>query len=401
MAPLQQLVVCFKPRTKRSSCLKMHKEMKAKLVKEMKEIGMHVVRVPNNEASSCLTKYASSPSVRFVEEDQFIQVEPISTSSDLASINNNTSTTTNDPLLQKQWGLENVNAQEAWELANVSPISSTIAILDTGVSRHHEDLRGKVIHQAIFSNSSTVDDVHGHGTHVAGIAAAITNNGNGIAGISYNSAGIMNIKVMGDTGGGTMSNVAEGIIYATNQGADVINLSLGSTMISETLRSAVNYAHNNGVLLVGAAGNNATNMEHYPAAYNQVLAVAATNETNELTSFSNYGTWVEIAAPGQEIVSTYINEESGNSLSEYSAASGTSQAAPFISGLAALIKSTTPTLNNREMRVILQRAANQSVSGGPIRFGRIDARRAIQLALNIANNNPQQRTNIPGLWLNL
>lgn len=402
MATTKQLIVRFKNRIRRSNCLKLHKENNAKLIKEIKEINIHVVTVPNNELTSCLSKYASSQEVEFVEEDHLIQVEPITNATEFTSLGklNESAITTNDPLLERQWGLANVNAQGAWELAHISPISSRIAILDTGVNSNHKDLRGKVIHHANFSRSETAEDVQGHGTHVAGIAAAVTNNGNGIAGMSYNSASIMNIKVLGDTGSGTVSNVAEGIIYAANQGADVINMSLGSQLGNETLRNAVNYAYNKGVLLVGAAGNNSSDIANYPAGYSQVLAVAATNQNNELAPFSNYGSWVEVAAPGQDILSTYLDNPT-DSMTGYRVGSGTSQAAPFISGLAGLIKATNPLLTNREIRSIIQRAGIQSVSEGTIRFGRIDAMRAIQLTRNTSRRQRQQPSKLPPVWLNI
>ncbi|WP_167553195.1 S8 family peptidase [Evansella clarkii] len=400
MPATKQLIVCFKPGTKKSRCLKMHKERKAELIKEIKEIGIHVVTVPEGELPSCLKGYTDSKDVRFVEEDYFIQVEPIINTIGISSLKKITtsSVTTNDPLLERQWGLDNINAQGAWDLARVAPLSARIAILDTGVKANHPDLRGKIIHQANFSSSPTADDIHGHGTHVAGIAAAATNNRNGIAGMSYNTGAIMNIKVMGDNGGGSISNVAQGIIHAANQGAHIINLSLGAAMGNETLRNAVNYAHNRGALLIAAAGNNSSNIAHYPAGYNQVLAVAATNQSNELAPFSNYGSWVEVAAPGQDILSTFPGE-AGDTM--YRTASGTSQAAPFVSGLAGLIKATNQTLTNRQIRSIIHRAAIRPVSGRSIRFGRIDARRAIQLARNAAGSNHIQSNNAPQAWLNL
>nr|WP_085449799.1 S8 family serine peptidase [Halalkalibacter krulwichiae] len=254
-----------------------------------------------------------------------------------------------------------------------------------------------MVHEANFSNSQTARDVYGHGTHVAGIAATVTNNENGIAGMSYNSAAIMNIKVLGDSGGGTLSNVAEGIIYATNQGAHVINLSLGSQTSNETLRSAINYAYNNGVLLVGAAGNNGADTPHFPAAFEQVLAVAAVNQSNEIAPFSNYGPWVEVAAPGNEILSTFP-QQTGEPMTGYRVASGTSQAAPFISGLAGLIKATNPVLTNGQIRSIIQRSAIRTISGGTIRFGRIDAMRAIQLTRDAISQ--RQIHNFPPVWLN-
>ncbi len=386
---MKQLSVCFKPGIQRGDCLRMHKEMQVELVKEIEEIDVHVVRVPDHEVTSCLIKYSSSLDVQFAEEDHVIQVEPVTETTPIDI--RNTITTTNDPLVEQQWGLANINAPGAWDLARISPVSAAIAILDTGINYNHPDLRRKIIHQANFSSSPTVEDIHGHGTHVAGIAAAVTNNGNGIAGVSYNSSALMNIKVLGDDGGGTNSNVAEGIIYAANIGAHVINMSFGSGVSNETIRAAVTYAYNRGVLLVAAAGNSSSTAEHFPAAYQQVLAVAATNQSNELASFSNFGSWVDIAAPGQDILSTYTGD------TPYRVASGTSQATPFISGLAGLMKATNPTLTNREMRSIIEQAAIRPISGGTVRFGRIDAMRAIQIT---PTGSPRRRTNnFSRVWL--
>lgn len=372
----------------------MHDKSKARFVKELKDMDIHVVNVPTEVLPSCLSEYKVSADVLYVEEDYRIQVEPIEEMRMLSSVEPiRTTASTTDPLFARQWGLENINAQAAWELARTSTRSAKIAILDTGVNQTHPDLRGKVIHHANLSDAPTAEDVHGHGTHVAGIAAAITNNGRGIAGMSYNAASIMNIKVLDDTGGGLSSDVAQGIIYATNRGANIINLSLGSEMSNETLRNAVRYAANNGVLLVGAAGNNGSDTMNYPAAYDDVLSVAATNQNNELAEFSNYGSWVDVAAPGEDILSTFSGE-SVQSSSQYRVASGTSQATPFISGLAGLLKASNPALTKGQIRTVIQRSSIP-VSPGTIRFGKVDAMKAIELSRNAVRSLPGR---LPPVW---
>ncbi|MBP3950926.1 S8 family peptidase [Bacillus suaedae] len=394
MTTTKQLIVCFKPGTKRTSCMHVHDKSKAKLVKELKDMDIHVVNVSTEELSSCLSGYTASEDVQYVEEDYRIQVEPIEEMRELSSVEPiRTTASTTDPLFARQWGLENINAQAAWELARTSTRSAKIAILDTGVNQIHPDLRGKVIHQTNLSDALTAEDVHGHGTHVAGIAAAITNNGKGISGISYNAASIMNIKVLDDTGGGSSSDVAQGIIYATNRGANIINLSLGSEMSNETLRNAVRYAASNGVLLVGAAGNNGSDKMNFPAAYDDVLAVTATNRNNELAEFSNYGSWVDVAAPGEDILSTFSGELSQSS-SLYRVVSGTSQATPFISGLAGLLKASNPALTKGQIRAVIQRSSIP-VSPGTIRFGKVDAMKAIELSQNAVRSLPGK---LPPVW---
>lgn len=393
-----QLIICFKPRTRRTTCLKTHREYGADLIDEIKELGHHIVKVPPNEVKSCISKYTSCPYVRFVEEDLYITTEPIDSTVEQTPVTtNNNKSLTNDPSLEKQWGLLSVNAHEAWGLSRANANLARIAILDSGIDQNHEDLRGKVIINRNFSNSSTVNDLYGHGTHVAGIAGAVTNNRIGIAGISFNAAQLMNIKVLGDTGGGSASNVAKGIIYAADQGAHIINLSLGMGTRSETLRNAVHYAHNRGCLLVGSAGNNSSSGENYPAAFSQVISVAATNKDNELARFSNYGSWVDLAAPGQAILSTFFNPSSNE---KYRTASGTSQAVPFVSGLAGLIKGTNPRLTNRDIGSIIFQATDRLPElSGKIRYGKINALKAMELA-RIFSREKMRRHNIPPAWLN-
>jgi Subtilase family len=149
-------------------------------------------------------------------------------------------------------------------------------VLDTGVSLSHPDLQGKIVASTNFSSSSTVDDVKGHGSHVAGIAAAATNNAVGVAGVGYSVD--INVKVLGDSGSGLYSDMCSGITWAADHGADVINLSLGGTMASSALESAVNYAWSKGVVVVAAAGNSASSSPFYPAYYANVMAVAATTD---------------------------------------------------------------------------------------------------------------------------
>lgn len=253
--------------------------------------------------------------------------------------------TPNDPLFPQQWGLLKINSVRAWNVTRGSTLVN-IAILDTGVQTNHPDLVDKMILSHNFSTSSTAEDLNGHGTHVAGIAAATTRNDLGVAGLAINPK-IMNIKVLDDSGSGAFSDVAQGVIYATQNGAKVINLSLGGSLPSATLQNALQYAKDNGVLTVAAAGNLNSNNLFYPAAYAQCLSVAALNQDDTKAAFSNYGaSWVDVAAPGVNILSTlptYANSQGGTN---YGSLSGTSMATPFVAGLAALMLSLDSNVNN-------------------------------------------------------
>ncbi len=262
--------------------------------------------------------------------------------------------------LTQQWAPQKVQADAAWPLWRPNG-SSVVAIVDTGVTLNHPDLvnklyrnsSGQVIGYDFINNDADPSDDQGHGTHCAGIAAAQVNNGIGISGIAgwdanplaSNSTAtqIMPVKVLAANGSGSLAAVASGIVYAADHGADVISLSLGSSSSSTTLDNAVAYAWSRGCVVVAAAGNNGSSNKSYPAACANVISVAATDSTDMLTSFSNYGTWVSCAAPGVGIYSTYLN-------GGYASLSGTSMAAPLVAGEVALLASHAPNLSNIQLR---------------------------------------------------
>jgi thermitase len=282
--------------------------------------------------------------------------------------------TPNDSYWSSQWGMTKIEAPTAWDITTGNS-SVTIAILDTGVDLFHPDLSGKLVSGYDFVNDdSNPQDDHGHGTHVAGIAAARTNNGTGVAGLSW-GAKIMPVKVMDDYGRGEYEDVASGIIYAANNGADIINLSLGGSAASSVLKEAVEYAHNLGCVVVAATGNDNSSV-NYPARYPEVLAVAATDSDDQRASFSNYGPQVDVAAPGVSIRSTYWWGGS-----TYGWLSGTSQASPHVAGLAALIWSVNPDLSHTQVESIIKQTADDLGAAGrdnDYGFGRINARRALE-----------------------
>jgi subtilisin family serine protease len=239
----------------------------------------------------------------------------------------------------------------------MSPV--TLAILDTGIDFAHPEFAGRLTVGYDFINlDDDPQDDNGHGTSVTGAAAAIANNSEGIAGLNW-SAQIMPVKVLNSSGVGTYADVASGIVWAVNNGGDVINLSLGGEGIppSSALLDAVNYAHSNGLVIVAAAGNSNSSV-FYPAIYSNVIAVAATDLTNTRMANSNYGPEIDISAPGNSIFSTSLGGGYGYS-------SRTSMAAPYVSGLAAILKGIDPSLSPEEIEAILKTSA---LDLGPLGF---------------------------------
>jgi thermitase len=268
-----------------------------------------------------------------------------------------------------QYGLFNTYADRAWDVARGSS-SQEIAVLDTGVDYNHPDLDGKVIRGYDFvQRDNTPMDQNGHGTHVAGIAAAETNNATGVAGMAPNTK-ILAVRVLDANGSGSLANIADGIRYAADAGAEVINLSLGCDCATTTLESAVNYAWNKGVVIVAAAGNDGVSTTFEPASYANVIAVGAVDSNNRKASFSNWGTWVDVMAPGVDIASTYP----GN---RYVYMSGTSMASPYVAGQAALLKGQGRS--NSQVRAAIQNtASSMSGVGTYVKYGLINVNSSVR-----------------------
>ncbi len=256
------------------------------------------------------------------------------------------------------WGVARIGADKVWDKGTGSGVK--IGIIDTGIQKDHPDLAGNIITGYDFvNNDNDANDDNGHGTHVAGIAAASSNN-LGVVGVSHSSQ-LMPIKVLNAQGYGYLSDVAKGVYFATDNGVRVINLSLGSTSDSSLLRDAVNYATNKGVLIIAAAGNDGGAPCSYPAAYSNAVCVVATDSRNLLASFSNIGG--ELAAPGVYNYSTYIG-------STYRYLSGTSMATPHVSGAAALLMSICTTCSSSEIRTLMRdTAVDLGEMGKDILFG--------------------------------
>jgi thermitase len=349
------------------------------------------VRVPIGQERATIESLQRSGQVAFAELDYAAYATDIVTPTDPGWIN--------------QWGPRQIDAPAAWTVVTGTS-KIIIAIVDSGIKLDHEDLvarrwinsaeipgnyidddgngqiddvNGWHFYQRwtgttyVSAENANVQDDYGHGTHVAGIAAAAANNGTGITGVAP-GARIMPIKVLDQFGTGWYSDIAAGIIYAADNGARVINLSLGGTADSQTLRAAVDYARSRGALVVAATGNTGGAIL-YPAAYDPVLAVAATDQSDQIAYFSNRGPQVDVAAPGVDIYSTWPW------VSGYFTKSGTSMAAPHVAGLAALIRSERPDLAVDQITQIITSTARDVADPGwdaVTGWGRIDAFAAVQ-----------------------
>ncbi|GIV04439.1 MAG: hypothetical protein KatS3mg016_0014 [Fimbriimonadales bacterium] len=299
--------------------------------------------------------------------------------------------TPNDPSYGQQYGLARIQANLAWDIWQPQR-TVYIAIIDTGIDSNHPDLTNKMRRHAggaiygynTLNNTTNALDDNGHGTHCAGIAAAEINNGIGIAGVAAWNPAIANansfvqlmpVKVLSSSGSGSLDGVARGITWAADNGAHILSLSLGAGSGAQQLQDAVNYAWTRGCLIVVAAGNGGSSSPQYPAYYTNCIAVAATDSADRLASFSQYGSWVDIAAPGVSILSTYPSNR-------YQSLSGTSMACPHVAGAAAVLWSHNPSLTNAQLRSALETNVDpyQPYSGRTIAqgAGRLNVYRALQ-----------------------
>jgi thermitase len=315
--------------------------------------GAVTVDVPAGDVTEAADALRGDPAVAYVEVDHVAH----------------TSAVPNDPSYRGQWGLVRSRLGPAWT-AGYGSADVTIAVVDTGV-KAVADLAGRLLPGYDFANddADATDDA-GHGTMTAGVLGAAGDNGIGAAGLCW-SCRILPVKVLGADGRGSYSDIAEGIRYAADRGADIVNLSLGGADDSQLLRDAVNYAVAKGALVVAAAGNDGHATKHYPAAFPAVLAVAGSTVNDARYPWSNHGAgWVDIAAPGCNLA-----QSTAGVVGDFC---GTSSAAPFVSGVAALLASVTPAPTAGQIRTALMSSARK-VSGTwiPASSGRVDAAGAV------------------------
>jgi len=373
-----QIVVKFKAGVTDAEITKSLEPLNAKIKSKIPGINATVIEVPVGQEDAVMTALSKEPIVKYAEPDYIQKVNYVP----------------NDTYYKNQWGLANtgqliknkagkanadINVQTAWDVSKGAGIK--VAVLDTGIDVAHPDLASKIVLQKVFA-TATIDDKFGHGTHVAGIVAAKTNNDQGVAGTCPECSLIIG-KVMGDDGQGLSSTVTTGITWAVDNGAKVINLSEGGSERSSAQEEAINYAWNKGVVVVAAAGNSGVNQQFYPAALPNVLSVAATNSTDTKAFFSNYGSWVNVAAPGDAIYSTmpthaYVMQTQVSLALNYDYLSGTSMATPIVSGVAALVwASPQGTSASNVVKRIVDTSDKITGTGQYWESGRVNAAKAV------------------------
>jgi hypothetical protein len=307
--------------------------------------GAVTVDVPAGRVAEAARKLAADPNVAYVEPDHVAHAAAL---------------TPNDPGYPGQWGTVQTRVNQAWSSVRGSS-RVVIAVVDTGVTAT-SDLAGRVLpgHDFVNNDGDPRDD-SGHGTMAAEVVAANGYNKTGIAGVCW-ACRILPVKVLGKDGSGTYSDIAEGIRYAADQGATVINLSLSGTDDSQLLRDAVTYATGKGSLVLAAAGNDGSSAPHFPAAIPAVVAVGGETSTGTRYSWSNYGSWVDVTAPGCN-----PSQALNGSVEQYC---GTSSATPFTAGVAGLLASTDPAPSAATIRAALVASRVGSI-------GRVDALNAL------------------------
>jgi len=342
-----------------------HLTGKEEAVSTNETLGTTVVGLPENAAEQAhenfLGRLEAADAVKYVEQNVELQAQ----------------VAPNDPRYGDQYADQQVNAPEAWD-TTFGDSGVTVAVVDQGVKYDHPDLDGNMDGSVSNSGYDFVDsdgdpypDVLSdeyHGTHVGGIAAAEVDNGEGVTGIGNSS--LLSGRALSEAGSGSTADIADAVTWAADQGADVINLSLGGGGYTDTMKNAVSYATNNGALVVAAAGNDGQGSVSYPAAYSECLAVSALDPDETLASYSNYGSSVELAAPGTNVLSTWTDDA-------YDSISGTSMATPVVAGVAGLALAQWD-LTNAELRNHLKNtAADVGLSGDQQGSGRVDAGNAI------------------------
>jgi subtilisin family serine protease len=330
---------------------------------DLERAELEIVKVPR--AAAAASETAAEDALAAAKEE--LEGQPAVAAVDYDYVRSYSARASNDPLYGKQYNLKQTGFNDAWRTTLGE--GALLGIVDSGISQNHPDLRGKIaLQRDFFGGDNTAEDRFGHGTAVAGVAAAVTGNGAGIAGAC--PACKLLVAKDGDEVPVDSASI-RGIYWAVYNGADVVNISSGSFQASTAYKRAVNYARNHGALVVASAGNQATNRRTYPAAYRASVAVSATDRDGTFASFSNRGGWVDLAAPGVGIYAT--------TLGGYGTVDGTSFSAPETAALAGLLSAQGLSDDRVRMR-IENTATDLGPDGKDARYGhgRIDAAAAVR-----------------------
>ena len=330
-------------------------------------LGIRVVSVPAENSDQCRGDFEGDDNVEFSEPDY--KAEALGTA--------------NDPyfIQGSEWHLAKIQAPAAWDVSTGSS-SVVVAVVDTGVNASHPDMVGKVLAGGydFVANDTDPTDENGHGTAVAGTIAPASNNSVGVAGVAWGNP-ILPIRVLDANGSGNYSAICNGIIYAADHGAKVINLSFGGTASSLALQNAINYAWSKQCVIVAAAGNSGNNVPFYPAACTNVISVSATNSADARPTWSNFGSYVDVSAPGLDVLTLYGADQ-------YAVWSGTSFSSPVTAGVVALMASANSNLTNAQLAdLLIKNCDDIGTAGYDVYFGngRVNAFRAVTAAKAFVN----------------
>lgn len=359
-----ELIVTYKGDASEKKVGEVKQEAKAAVEEEFPEIDTQVLEFPSlkNEGAQKVREQDLERKKKALEKD------PAVASVDYNYVRTG-SYTPRDPRFRYQWGLKKSGFERAWNRTRGR--GTKIALVDSGVQRNHIDLRRKVVAQWDFHNNNrTIEDLNGHGTHVAGIMAARAGNNRGVVG-GCPGCRLIVAKALDKNLFGYDSNVIKGILWSARQNAGVINLSLGSTAKSDAMWRAVNRAQRKGAVVVAAGGNYGNNTPVYPAAYPGVIGVSHTDRYDRRVFDASYGAWIDVAAPGYDILSTVPGG--------YGYKNGSSMAAPHVSALAGLLASQGRGPSVIQRRILFTaRDLGPRGRDGYYGYGRIDAARAIR-----------------------
>ena len=358
------------------------------LVRFKTNVKESVITATLKKLNARLLRYSSVLNVRQIQSSDASFSGKIKNENIVESIENNhrytAFFTVNDPRSSEQKGIATVNIAKAWDIT-LGDKNIIIGVIDTGIDLKHPDLISKIVpgYNVLTDGKSPPDDDDGHGTHVAGIVAAATDNKIGIAGTAPRCM-IMPIKAL-DKDGGDALGVAIGIVWAVDHGAKVINMSLGGPDCTETLDRAVQYALIHRVPIVSATGNGneqhiGTNEPKYPAASSGVIAVGSMDPGGQVSKFSNYGKWLTVLAPGEQILSTTPTYSLPGIMADYDYMGGTSMACPIVAGVVALMLSRNPNMTPAMIKSKLQSTAKPIGSTGfneKAGYGLVDAEKAV------------------------
>lgn len=328
--------------------------------------GLSLVDLPPGTEQQVVERLARHPHVKFAELDQKA----------------NPSLVPNDPYFGSEWHIAKIGAPSAWDVGQGAGV--TIAIVDTGVESSHPDLVGALVPGwNFYDNNADTSPVNGHGTWVAGTAGATSNNGAGVASVAGN-AKLMPLRVVDGSGVGYWSSIAQAITYAADHGVRVVNASFEKLLNSSSVMSAAAYMKSKGGLVVVAAGNNGADEALTPNT--AVIPVSATDSNDQITSWSSYGSYVAMSAPGVPIYTTGLS-------GSYVQGQGTSFSAPIVAGTLALMMSANPKLANTEVEKLLYSTAVDLGAAGRDKYygyGRVDAGAAVRAAAGAVTTTDNQ-----------